>query len=251
LPSRSGGDGTIGTLTAENHLIAALPINERAVFLERAKRVTCELRESIFEINEPFERVMFPISGMGSVVTVLKDGTMLEAQTVGREGFFGLPLFHGLRTARAKGMCQIEGEFYQLKPDDFLSLLEKSPVLERVLHRYSQFSNEAIAQTAACNSMHLIEQRCARWLLTTADAVGRKDFNLTQEFLSQMLAVRRPGVTVAIGGLERQGLIEHRYGKVSLTDVEGLKKVSCECYQTLRDKLQELLGQETTLQLTA
>jgi CRP-like cAMP-binding protein len=89
--------------------------------------------------------------------------------------------------------------------------------------------------------MHLIEQRCARWLLLTADAVGRKDFSLTQEFLSQMLAVRRPGVTVAIGALERQGLIQHRYGKVSISDIEGLKKVSCECYQTIIDKSRELL----------
>ena len=242
LASRAGGNGIAALPAAENNLIAKLPANELAAFLKRAEKVSCHLREIVFEINEPFERVMFPISGTGSIVTVLKDGTMLEAQTVGREGFFGLPLFHGLRTARSKGMCQIEGEFYQLKPDDFLSLLKIAPVLVTVLHRYSQFSNEAVAQTAACNSMHLIEQRCARWLLTTSDAVGRKDFNLTQEFLSQMLAVRRPGITVAIGGLQRQGLIEHRYGKVSLANREGLKKVSCECYQTLRDKLHELLG---------
>jgi CRP-like cAMP-binding protein len=90
--------------------------------------------------------------------------------------------------------------------------------------------------------MHLIEQRCARWLLLSADAVGRTDFGLTHEFLSQMLAVRRPGVTVAIGGLERQGLIEHRYGKVSLRDVEGLKKVACECYHTIAEKSRELMG---------
>jgi CRP-like cAMP-binding protein len=194
-----------------------------------------------FDINEPFDRVLFPISGMGSLVTVLKDGTMLEAQTVGREGFLGLPLFHGIRTARTMGMCQIEGDFYELSPDEFLSLLEVAPQLRRELHLYSQFSTEAIAQTAACNSMHLIEQRCARWLLTSADAVGRINFNLTQEFLSQMLAVRRPGVTVAMGALERQGLLEHRYGKVMILDVEGMKKVACECYATIREKARELL----------
>jgi Mn-dependent DtxR family transcriptional regulator len=90
--------------------------------------------------------------------------------------------------------------------------------------------------------MHLIEERCARWLLITADAVDRKDFSLTQEFLSQMLAVRRPGVTVAIGALERQGLIQHRYGRVSIVDAEGLKKVACECYQTINEKARELLA---------
>jgi len=154
----------------------------------------------------------------------------------------GLPLFHGIPVARCKGITQVEGDFYQLAPKDFVSLLKTAPELRLMLHRYAQFSNEVVAQSAACNSMHLIEQRCARWLLLTADAVGRKDFSLTQEFLSQMLAVRRPGVTVAIGTLERQGLIEHRYGKVSISDAEGLKKVACECYQTITDKAQELLA---------
>jgi CRP-like cAMP-binding protein len=237
----AGGNGTSSATAVENNIIANLPANELAAFLERAEKVSAPLRETLFEINEPFERVLFPLTGMGSLVTVLKDGTTLEAQTVGREGFMGLPLFHGIPVARCKGICQVEGDFYQLAPKDFLALLKVAPELRLMLHRYAQFSNEVVAQSAACNSMHLIEQRCARWLLLTADAVGRSDFSLTQEFLSQMLAVRRPGVTVAIGTLERQGLIEHRYGKVSISDADGLKKVSCECYQTITDKARELL----------
>jgi CRP-like cAMP-binding protein len=238
----AGGDGISAPTAVENSIIAKLPGNELASFLERAEKISAPLRETLFEINEPFERVLFPLTGMGSLVTVLKDGTTLEAQTVGREGFMGLPLFHGIPVARCKGICQVEGNFYQLTPKEFVSLLKIAPELNLMLHRYAQFSNEVVAQSAACNSMHLIEQRCARWLLLTADAVGRKDFSLTQEFLSQMLAVRRPGVTVAIGALERQGLIEHRYGKVSISDVDGLKKVACECYQTISDKARELLS---------
>jgi CRP-like cAMP-binding protein len=240
--SANGGDGTTAPVVAENQIIASLPVDETAAFLQRAERVSCSLRESFFEINEPFERVLFPITGMGSLVTVLKDGTTLEAMTVGREGFLGLPLFHGVNVARCKAMCQIEGEFFQLSPQDFTSLVASAPTLRSRLHRYAQLSSEVIAQTAACNGIHLIEQRCARWLLITADAVGRTNFNLTQEFLSQMLAVRRPGVTVAIGGLERHGLIEHRYGRVSIVDVEGLKKTACECYHTIAEKTRELLG---------
>jgi CRP-like cAMP-binding protein len=239
---RAGGNGTSSSIAVENNIIANLPANELAAFLERAEKISSPLRETLFELNEPFERVLFPLTGMGSLVTVLKDGTTLEAQTVGREGFMGLPLFHGIPVARCKGITQVAGDFYQLAPKDFISLLKIAPELRLMLHRYAQFSNEVVAQSAACNSMHLIEQRCARWLLLTADAVGRKDFSLTQEFLSQMLAVRRPGVTVAIGALERQGLIEHRYGKVSISDAEGLKKVACECYQTITDKAQELLA---------
>jgi CRP-like cAMP-binding protein len=248
MKSRSGssalsrGDGAAAPSAAENNLVADLPAPEIMAFLERAERVMCALHESLFELNEPFERVLFPISGMGSLVTVLKDGTSLEAMTVGREGFLGLPLFHGIGVARSRGMVQIEGEFYQMSPADFSSLVETAPHLRARLHRYAQLCNEVIAQTAACNGIHVIEQRCARWLLITADAVGRTDFNLTQEFLSQMLAVRRSGVTGAIGGLERQGLIEHRYGKVSIVDAEGLKNVACECYRTINEKTRELLG---------
>jgi CRP-like cAMP-binding protein len=238
---RSGGDGIAAPTSADNNLVASLPIDERTALLQRAQKVDCALRETLFDLNEPFERVFFPITGMGSLVTVLKDGTTLEAMAVGREGFMGLPLFHGIKVARTKGICQIEGEFYQLTPKDFESLLEVSPHLRSMLHRYAQLSSEVIAQTAACNGIHMIEQRCARWLLITADAVGRNDFNLTQEFLSQMLSVRRPGVTVAIGGLERQALIVHRYGRVSIVDSEGLKKVACECYHTIAEKTRELM----------
>jgi CRP-like cAMP-binding protein len=238
----AGADGSTAAAVAENNLIASLPANEHAEFMARAERVSLPLRQILFEINEPFEHILFPITGMGSLVTVLKDGTTLEAMTVGREGFMALPLFHGIPVARCKGICQIEGDFYQMTPAEFQSLLTVAPDLNALLHRYSQFSSEAISQTAACNGIHLIEQRCARWLLITADAVGRKDFSLTQEFLSQMLAVRRPGVTVAIGALERQGLIEHRYGRVSIVDPEGLKKVACECYHTIAEKALELLG---------
>lgn len=239
---RPDGDGVSAPSLAENKLVADLPVDEIAAFLQRAVKVSCTLREPIFEANEPFDRILFPITGMGSLVTVLKDGTSLEAMTVGREGFMGLPLFHGIEVARCKGMCQVEGEFYQMSPADFTSLVQAAPGFRARLHRYAQLCNEVIAQTAACNGIHLIEQRCARWLLITCDAVGRTNFNLTQEFLSQMLAVRRPGVTVAIGGLERLGLIEHRYGRVSIVDVEGLKRVACECYHTINEKTRELLG---------
>jgi CRP-like cAMP-binding protein len=242
-PKQIGGNGVSPAPTPlQNTLLANLPATELAAFSERAKVVSFPLREVMFENGQPFERVFFPLTGMASLVTVLKDGTTLEAMTVGREGFVGLPLFHGVMTARTRGICQIEGDFYQLTADSFLSLLSLAPHLRVLLHRYSQYSNEAVAQSAACNSIHLIEQRCARWLLLSADAVGRNNFSLTHEFLAQMLAVRRPGVTVAIGGLERQGLIAHRYGAVTILDAEGLKKVSCECYQSVIDKGRELLG---------
>ena len=223
-----------------NLLLARLPESELALVVERGEQVSAALRDEFFEIRTAIDRVWFPLTGMASLVTVLKDGTSLEGMTVGREGFVGLPLFHGIKTHRSMGMCQIEGDFFVMLADDFVEVLEQSPKLQSQLHLYSQFASEVLTQSAACNGTHLVEQRCARWLLTTADAVGRTTFNLTQEFLSQMLAVRRPGVTVAVGALERQGLISHRYGAVTILDFKGLKNASCECYTTVRDSAQEL-----------
>ena len=111
-----------------------------------------------------------------------------------------------------------------------------------MLHRFAQFTFDSLSQYSACNSTHLIEQRCARWLLTTADSVNQTEFNLTHEFLSQMLAVRRAGVTIALGALERQGLVSHRYGLVKINDVSGLKNVACECFATIQDAKREMLS---------
>jgi CRP-like cAMP-binding protein len=147
-----------------------------------------------------------------------------------------------VNTARYKGVCQVEGTFLVLDAGVFLSIIDSLGDLKRRLLRYSQFAGEVVAQTAACNSVHTVEQRCARWLLITADATGNKEFHITQEFLSQMLAVRRPGVTVAMGGLVKAGLVSGRYGHVKLLDTEGLKNVACECYQAVRLKAEELLS---------
>jgi CRP-like cAMP-binding protein len=162
--------------------------------------------------------------------------------TVGCEGFAGLPVFHGVPSSRTMAMCQIKGSFLRLSTESFTAVLTVAPQLGVLLHRYSQFANEAVSQSAACNSMHLIEQRCARWLLISSDAVDSLEFGLTHEFLSQMLAVRRPGVTVAIGELERAKLIATRYGKITILDKPGLERAACECYRTVTDRRRELLA---------
>jgi CRP-like cAMP-binding protein len=240
--SRIAGNGADAPVIQRNSLLAKLPEDELESLLDLGKLVTANLREIFFETGDPIQYVYFPITGMCSLLTVLRDGTSLEGMTVGREGFVGLPLFHGLKTNRSKGMCQIEGDFYEIPAAAFVKVIAKAPQLQALLHRYSQFAHEVLAQSAACNSTHLVEQRCARWLLTTSDGIDRTKFNLTQEFIAQMLAVRRAGVTVAIGALERQGLISHRYGAVDILDVEGLKKASCECYETIHNASRELFS---------
>lgn len=227
---------------AKNRLLSKLPALEFAALVERSTHISCDLRDVFYANGQKIKHVYFPLTGMISLVTELKDGTSLESMTVGCEGFAGLPLFHGVPVARTLAMCQIKGDFLRLSAESFTSLLKVAPQLALLLHRYSQFAHDAVAQSAACNSMHLIEQRCARWLLITADAVNNREFGLTHEFLSQMLAVRRPGVTVAIGELERAKLIAHRYGKISILDPEGLERAACECYRTVKDRRRELLS---------
>ena len=195
----------------------------------------------LIESGKPITDVYFPISAMISLLTVLSDGTSIEAMTVGYDGMIGLPLFHDIETTHERAVCQIEGDVYRLPVTAFRRLVERSAGLREMLHKYSQFSQDSMAQSAACNSIHLVEQRCARWLLLSSDAVRDGHFSLTQEFFAQMLAVRRSGVTIAMGGLERRNLISSGYGKITILDREGLLKISCECYQTICNRRRELL----------
>jgi CRP-like cAMP-binding protein len=240
--TRENPEESLPLRAAKNNLLSKLPADELATLLALSTSVQCSLRDILTASGARIENVYFPLTGMISLVTELKDGTSLESMTVGREGFAGLSLFHGVDTTPTMAMCQIEGTFLRLSADSFTELLAKAPELGLLLHKYSQFSYEVVAQSAACNSMHLIEQRCARWLLISSDAIASNELGLTHEFLSQMLAVRRPGVTVAIGELEKAKLIEHRYGKISILDKAGLEKVACECYRTVKNRERELLA---------
>jgi CRP-like cAMP-binding protein len=210
--------------------------------MEHAVEIRCLGRQEMFEAGDVIDTVYFPLTGMASLVIVLESGTTVEALTVGCEGFIGIPLINGVMTARYKGICQVEGLFLALSTKAFLSILRNLPDLSRRLHRYSQCASDVAAQSAACNAVHRVEQRCARWLLVTSDAIRSTNFNLTQEFLSQMLAVRRPGVTVAMAGLAKKNLISYRYRQVTLLDVPGLKETACECYATIKARTQELLA---------
>jgi CRP-like cAMP-binding protein len=239
----AGRDGeTSSPETSRNEILARLSAPDLATLMEHAEEVEVHVREQIFGQGDPVDTVYFPLTAMVSLVIVLKHGPTIEALTVGKEGFTAQPLLNGVEYGRLRGVCQIEGTLLAIKADAFKNLLDTLPDLKRRLLRYSQYATDVIAQTAACNSTHTIEQRCARWLLITSDAIRNTEFSLTQEFLSQMLAVRRPGVNVAMRALARRELISHRYAKVTLLDVEGLREASCECYETIREKARELLG---------
>jgi len=235
-------DGASSSPTSKNEILSRLAAAELATLMAHASEVSFPIKQQLFEQGDAIESVYFPLTGMVSLVIVLEDGPTIEAMTVGKEGFVGLPLLNAVSTARYRGVCQIEGTFLVLNAKAFMSIIDALPDLTRRLRRYSQFASDVLSQSAACNSVHNVEQRCARWLLISSDAVGSTEFGLTQEFLSQMLAVRRPGVNVAMGALARQQLVSHRYGKVTLLDPAGLRAASCECYATIKSKARELLN---------
>jgi CRP-like cAMP-binding protein len=242
--TRASGDEAPQTRRDEgnirNKILRLLPPAELDAVLERTEMMTVESKEMVWEREEPIRFVHFPEDCVISLVTELDDGDKVEAMTVGNDGFVGMAIVNGLSSSRLMALGQITGHTRRVATDDFHKLMTL-PGLDRLLHRYSQLVFETVSQSAACNRLHVIEQRCARWLLMSHDRVGRDRFDLTQEFLAEMLGVRRPGVTVAMGILEKSGLIAHGRGNITVVDRAGLERASCECYRTIRERQAKLI----------
>jgi CRP-like cAMP-binding protein len=218
-----------------NVLLAALGDDALETVADVAQAYTAELREMVYEIGEPIEHVLFPIDAVYSLVNVMDDGRSVEVGTVGREGFVGVPvLLEGGYTSEHQAFAQIGGTALRVDTRDFRQLVNELPTLRTMLHRYTLALLAQIAQASACNRLHTLEQRCARWLLMTHDRVGRDEFPITQDFLAQMLAVRRAGVNEAQQALSNAGLISYVRGIVTILDRRGLEQQSCECYQLIR-----------------
>lgn len=238
-------DKSVSTQSASsdvrNGILRLLPANELEAVLERSEMVAIQSKQVVYRRDEPIRHIHFPENCVISLITELDNGDSVEAMTVGCDGFAGIAVFHGVSSSRLKGIGQITGEARRIEAEAFAELARACESLNRLLHRYSQFVFETVSQSAACNRLHVIEQRCARWLLMSEDRVGRSHFDLTQEFLAEMLGVRRPGVTVAMGVLEKAGLISHGRGSITVTDRAGLEEASCECYKTIKQRQTELI----------
>jgi Crp-like helix-turn-helix protein len=243
--TQSRDDGSVPTrrddASIRNKILGLLPPAELEAVLERTEMVTIETKESVWDRDETIRFVHFPEDCVISLVTELDDGDKVEAMTTGNDGFVGMAIVNGLSSSRLKAFGQITGHSRRIAVEDFRQLMLTNPGLDRLLHRYSQLVFETVSQSAACNRLHVIEQRCARWLLMSHDRVGRDRFDLTQEFLAEMLGVRRPGVTVAMGILEKAGLIAHGRGNITVVNRAGLEKASCECFKTIRERQAKLI----------
>lgn len=225
-PSLAGGDGH----QICNEILLDLPPTERDLLLPKLEFIRLKTHHVLHEPGDTLKSAYFPNEGLVSILSVFPDGKSVEVGLVGKEGFIGLPLVAGFRTAPTRAIVQIEGSVFRVDGEVLTDLFQQCPKLERHLQQFAQIMAMQVTQIAACNRLHEVNERLARWLLMSADRIGSNSVPLTQELIAQMLGTRRSSVTVAAGTLQKAGLIAHRRGDVKIVDRRKLEEASCECY---------------------
>ena len=225
-----------------NRLLALLSSRDNAALRPHLERLPLDYKQSLYRADKPVDFVYFIEAGVGSLVNTMANGQAAEVGTIGNEGIVGLPIVLGDDQAPTAVYVQVPGSGLRMKASLFKRELARSPTMQVVMLRYVHALFNQVAQSAACNHFHSLEQRCCRWLLMTRDRMDSDKFLLTQEFLAMMLGVQRPGVSIAAGGLQRAGLITYSRGNVAILDGVGLKKRSCECYGVSKREFDRLLG---------
>jgi CRP-like cAMP-binding protein len=226
----------------DNRLLGLLPPSDYERLRPHLQRIPLTYRQSLYRAHKPIGFVYFIESGVGSLVNTMANGEAAEVGTIGNEGMVGLPHVWGDDRAPTSVYVQVPGVGLRMKATLFTRELARSASMRTVMLRYGHAFFNQVAQSAACNHFHSIQQRCCRWLLMTHDRMQSDQFLLTQEFLAMMLGVQRTGVTVAAGGLQRAGLIRYRRGNVTMLDRRGLERRSCECYRVSKMEFDRLLG---------
>lgn len=229
-------------MTIRNRLIAALPALELERFGREFEEVPLPFKEVLYEPNGAIAHAYFPTRGVVSLVNEPKPGDIVEFGTVGYEGMVGLPLLLGDEAMPSRALVQVPGEALRISARAFRQAVESNPEFRMLLMRYTMALFNQIAQSASCNRLHEVQERCARWLLQTHDRADGDSFPLTQEFLAQMLGVHRPTVSVAAGMLQRAGLIRYVRGVVTVLDRRGLEAASCACYGIIAREYDRLLN---------
>jgi CRP-like cAMP-binding protein len=228
----SGPEGN-GNGVMQNEILLALPNKERSAVLAKLEFMGLPVQTVLNDADQPIKFCYFVNAGLGSVLSVLSNGKRVEVGLTGKEGFVGIPLLVGFSSSPTHIVMQIGGSGFRIRSADLLDLTHKYSLLEKLLQRYAQELNLQAMQVAACNRLHEVDERLARWLLMCQDRIGGDEVLLTQEFLSHMLGTRRASVTVAAGILQKDGIISYSRGRVKIADRRKLEEASCECYGTL------------------
>ena len=190
-------------------------------------------RTTIYQPGDRIAHLYFPIDAVISVVAVMRDGTQIDVVTVGREGLSGAQVLLDGAEASSLTWCQVAGDAYLADFPTFLELCARHRPFRELIERYLSAQLDVMAQSIACNRLHYVKERCARWILMTHDRVGRDQFPLTHEALATMLGVRRAGVSIAAAALQQAGYIRYARGKFSVVQRAGLEAASCECYEAI------------------
>jgi CRP-like cAMP-binding protein len=225
-----------------NRLLAALPPDERERLTSGAELVRLASGKILFRASEHVTDAYFPLSGMASLISVTPEGRSVEVAVVGSEGMVGLPAVLGDGGSPYEAMAQLPSEAVRVRARVLRAEFERGGRLRELLHGHALTLLTQVSQSAACHRFHTLDQRLARWLLTTRDSADSDRFRLTQEFLSFMLGVPRTSVTSLAAAMQREGLISYSHGSITVLDPRRLEAASCECYRVVARQIERQLA---------
>jgi CRP-like cAMP-binding protein len=224
-----------------NRLLAALPPADFERLRTQLESIPLPLGMSVYESGDTQGYVYFPTTAIVSLLYVMENGASAEIAIVGNEGVVGVALFMGGESTPSRAVVQSAGHAYRLRARTVKAEFDRGGEMQHLLLRYTQALITQMAQTAACNRHHAIEQQLCRWLLLSLDRLGSNELNMTQELIANMLGVRREGVTEAAGKLQAAGLIHYNRGKITVIDRPGIEALACECYSVVKRETDRLL----------
>jgi CRP-like cAMP-binding protein len=230
-------------MAIKNLLLASLPRDVYARIEPDLKPVSLSQGQVLHRPGEEINDLYFPTTCMISITITMGEGQTVEAGAIGNREVVGINAFMGgSETTQTEYIVQIPGDALRIDAAPLKEEFNRNTEMRDVMLKYTQAMIAQISQNVGCNRIHGLDERCARWLLEVRECVESDEFPLTQEFIAEMLGVRRAGVTEAAGRLKERGLIDYSRGHIQITDVQGLEAASCECYQVLKDEYDRLLG---------
>jgi CRP-like cAMP-binding protein len=218
----------------QNRLLLGLPSSECDLIYSQLTHVELRTHDVIEDVEEPIKYGYFVNSGLISILCMMEGGKSVEVGISGSEGCTALPMAVGLKTSVSRLVVQIQGTAFRIPAQVLARVLRQCPVLERRMQQYGQILTIQGTQIAACNRLHEVDERLARWLLMTQDRIGSDVISLTHEFLAHMLGTRRSSVTVAAGVLQKAGLITYNRGSAKIENRGRLEDAACECYDLIK-----------------
>jgi CRP-like cAMP-binding protein len=224
-----------------NHLLAALPDDERLRWQAQLEYIDMPLGQVLYESGCTLKHVYFPTTAIVSLLYVMENGASAEIAVVGHEGIVGISLFMGGESTPSRAVVQSAGKGYRMRAQTIKDEFNRSGPVMHLLLRYTQALITQMAQTAVCNRHHSLDQQLCRWLLLSLDRLQGNELVMTQELIANMLGVRREGVTEAALNLQRVGLISYARGHITVLDRPGLEQRTCECYAVVKKEYDRLL----------